>query len=285
MADTVKQIVELRPEQLVDCKYQPRLNAPSRKDVEELMLSIERAGQQQPITVMPSDDSEAKDVYACLFGRRRWFAIRYLNEKREEANKLKILAIVETNLDEKHARRTAVVENLHRKDLSAFELAAAIRDYAQCSECSFEEAATEFGVQRRTAFRLQAIFSASEDLLAIIREKEIAAKPADLLVKLEAKSARRAKAMALRVASGNATSSEIEKTIQSLQHTGRGSYVAASRDVDLHSDENKLSLRLMLAREEKNTEQVTRVCKALAAVLRHLEVPSLEATFGIDEAA
>jgi ParB/RepB/Spo0J family partition protein len=282
---TEKRIIELRPEQLVDCKYQPRINAPSRKDVEDLMLSIERAGQQQPITVMPVGDREETETYSCLFGRRRWFAIHYLNEKREEADKLKILAIVETNLDEKQARRTAVVENLHRKDLSAFELAAAIRDYAECAACSFEEAANEFGVQRRTAFRLQAIFNASEYLLTVIREKEISAKPADLLVKLEAKSARRAKAMALRIANGEATSADIEKAIQSMQHTGRGSYVAASRDVDLQTDENKLSLRLSLTREEKNTEQVARVCKALAAVLRHLEVPSLKATFGNDEAA
>jgi hypothetical protein len=127
---------------------------------------------------------------------------------------------------------------------------------------------------------LQSIFKASDALLKIIREREIDAKPADLLVRLEGKDPRKARTLADRVGQGIATSADLEKVLQEVPRPRSGSLATACRDVDLKSDDNKLSLRVTLTSSERTPDQVQRICKAFAEVMRRIDVAHLDATYG-----
>jgi ParB family chromosome partitioning protein len=110
---------------------QPRQHF-NQQALEELALSIEKNGLQQPITVRRLTTPIEGAKYQIVMGERRYRA-HLLLEQRIGVNS--ILAHVRENLDDGAAHVAAILENLQREDISPIEEAYA-----------FHHAIEEFGI-------------------------------------------------------------------------------------------------------------------------------------------
>lgn len=217
--------------------HQPRKRPITKADVTELMVSIAAAGQTTPILVTPSPD--AADKYVVHAGHRRCAALRFLG-------RATVLAIVKNGLNDRDARQLALADNLGREDLSAYEQALALNEYADAFGLGFDAAAVELGVQTRTAARLKAILGGSKELLELLRENAIAAKPADLLVKLEARIGKRSLSLADKYVNGAVSLAELEAKLRAQAKERRA--VRAAAPVELSIDDEIASLRIRVVR-------------------------------------
>jgi len=246
---------------ILDSPYQPRKRTLGRRDVDDLMASIAAVGQQSPIIVSPAPDGR----WFVHSGHRRCVALRFLGATTVDAE-------VRAELTEPEARRLAIAENLGREDLTPYELATALEQYcAACAGASIEEAATQLGLSRPTAYRLKAILTASAPLKDVIRDHAIAAKPADALARLDAKDPRRALRLAKRYAAGKATSADIEQALRGASKQAVG-LQRASKDVEFVADARSLKLRITLERDVLAPGQIERATKAIAELLGYLGV-------------
>jgi len=102
----------------------------------ELAASIAEMGVLQPILVRPLDD----DTYELVAGERRWRAT-------QRAGLATIPAIVRSTSDMSSVEQ-ALVENLHRQDLTALEEAAAYQQLLEDFELTHDELAGRVGKSR-----------------------------------------------------------------------------------------------------------------------------------------
>ncbi|MEM1332783.1 MAG: ParB/RepB/Spo0J family partition protein [Actinomycetota bacterium] len=118
----------------------PNPNQPRRHFDEaalvELAASIAEMGVLQPILVRPLDD----DRYELIAGERRWRAS-------QRAGLATIPAIVRTTSDLSSVEQ-ALVENLHRQDLSPLEEAAAYQQLLEDFELTHEQLSERVGRSR-----------------------------------------------------------------------------------------------------------------------------------------
>jgi ParB family transcriptional regulator, chromosome partitioning protein len=116
---------------------QPRVHF-DEEALNELTESIRAVGVLQPILVRPLDDAR----YQLVAGERRWRAAR-------RAGLAEIPAIVRT-ADDLSSVEHALVENLHRQDLSALEEAAAYQQLLDDFGLTHDEVARRVGKSRAT---------------------------------------------------------------------------------------------------------------------------------------
>ncbi len=118
----------------------PNPNQPRRhfdeESLVELAASIAEMGVLQPILVRPLDD----DQYELIAGERRWRAT-------QRAGLATIPAIVRTTSDLSSVEQ-ALVENLHRQDLTALEEAAAYQQLLEDFELTHDDLAGRVGKSR-----------------------------------------------------------------------------------------------------------------------------------------
>ena len=107
-------IRKIKISKILPSERQPR--GDRKKSVEELANSIMTEGLLQPIVVTKSDDSES---YKIIAGERRFHAVSQLGWQEVEC---KIL-----NKPEKEIYKLAVIENLQRENLSAYDEADAMK--------------------------------------------------------------------------------------------------------------------------------------------------------------
>ena len=103
----------------------------------ELAASIAEMGVLQPILVRPTDDDER---YELIAGERRWRAA-------QRAGLAMVPAIVRSTSDLSSVEQ-ALVENLHRADLSPLEEANAYQQLLEDFELTHEQLATRVGKSR-----------------------------------------------------------------------------------------------------------------------------------------
>lgn len=252
--------------------YQPRLRPIKKVDVEELMASLAAAGQTTPVIVTAIDsEGDDPDRYHVHAGHRRCAALRFLGRDTVEA-------IIREGMTEREIRTLVLSSNLGRTDLSAYEQAVALRDYADAYDLTIEKVAKDLGLTRKTAFRLNAILSASETLQVVFKETGIAAKPADLLTKIEKKDKRRAKRLAEKYVAGAIKSKDLEQALRakpgSKVSTETG---AANSDVLLKVTPTAFTLRIRLARFGLTAGDKMRTVEAMARLLGHLDISRMDA--------
>ncbi len=252
---------------ILDSPYQPRQRQLTKKEVAELMASIEAAGQVTPILVSPAA-AEQTGKYYVHSGHRRCAALRFLDQQT-------VLAIVRPDMSEREARKVALADNLGREDLTAFEQAVAVRDYAHAFDLDFESAGRELGVPQRTAYRLKAILAAPEKVQTLIREHAIAAKAADVIARMATHNERRAIRVGEKYAAGKLTTAELEEEAKKSGRPTRGA--TSARDVALAVDERLVTLKLRVVRQSLSDAQRERVSAALAQVIAHLGIARVEA--------
>jgi len=115
--------------------HQPRVHF-SEEGLVELAASISEMGVLQPILVRPLADGE----YELIAGERRWRAA-------QRAGLTSVPAIVRTT-DDLSSVEQALVENLHRQDLTPLEEAAAFQQLIEDFELTHDQVATRVGKSR-----------------------------------------------------------------------------------------------------------------------------------------
>ena len=114
---------------------QPRVHF-AEEGLVELAASISEMGVLQPILVRPTDDGE----YELIAGERRWRAA-------QRAGLTTVPAIIRTT-DDLSSVEQALVENLHRQDLTPLEEAAAFQQLIEDFGLTHDQVATRVGKSR-----------------------------------------------------------------------------------------------------------------------------------------
>lgn len=122
-------IVDVEPN-----RDQPRKNF-DEDSLKDLADSIERYGVIQPIVV-----AQKEGYYAIVAGERRWRAAKI-------AGLTEIPAIIREN-DERKNKEIALIENIQREDLNAYEKASGIKALMEDYDLTQEEIAKVLGKSR-----------------------------------------------------------------------------------------------------------------------------------------
>jgi ParB family chromosome partitioning protein len=134
---------------------QPRVHF-DEAALEDLAKSISAIGVLQPILVRPSNGG-----YELIAGERRWRAAT-------SAGLSEIPAVVKVT-DDMSSTEQALVENLHRQDLTALEEAAAYRQLLDDFSLTHDQVATRVGKSRSAisnALRLLTLPASIQEVLA-----------------------------------------------------------------------------------------------------------------------
>ena len=138
--------------------YQPRI-AFDDEYIENLAANIEDIGLNQPIVVRMTEDG----LYELIAGENRLRAFRLL--KREA-----IPAIIR-HIDNPLAAKAALADNIHRRDLTDFEIGAALRFLMdEGMETSISGLSRLTGKDRTDVRRLLSYSDLPQDVITIIRE-------------------------------------------------------------------------------------------------------------------
>lgn len=106
-------------------------------DIKDLMASIKQKGILEPIIVRPRHGR-----YEIIAGERRFIASKGIG--------LKEIPCIEKNVEDNEAMEIALIENLQRKDLDAFEEADGLYSLAEMYGYNHEEIAKKIGKARST---------------------------------------------------------------------------------------------------------------------------------------
>lgn len=144
--------------------FQPRKKF---TNINELATSIKNNGLMQPIVV-----AKINDNYVLVAGERRMRAFRELHKKHGEAY-LKIPALLETDSSDENLQELALIENVHREDMTVVEYADA---YGQLSEkgLSLSKIATLTGKGKTSVNRFIVIYKLPETVKDVFRNHKTA---------------------------------------------------------------------------------------------------------------
>jgi ParB family transcriptional regulator, chromosome partitioning protein len=136
--------------------HQPRLHF-DEETLTELAASIREIGVLQPILVRPGADG----TFELIAGERRWRAAMRAG--------LGVIPAIVRAIDDQGSMERALVENLHRQDLTALEEAAAYQQLIEDFQLTHEQVAARVGKSRSAvtnAMRLLSLPPAIQHLLA-----------------------------------------------------------------------------------------------------------------------
>lgn len=149
-------LMEVAVGDIVPNPHQPRLHF-DEGSLAELSDSIRELGVLQPLLLRPADEGG----YVLIAGERRWRAAR-------RAGLATVPAVIRST-DDLSSVEQALVENLHREDLTALEEAAAYQQLIEDFGLTHEQVATRVGKSRATVtnvLRLLSLPPAIQHLLA-----------------------------------------------------------------------------------------------------------------------
>lgn len=135
---------------------QPRVHF-DEAALSELTASVGEIGVLQPIQVRPLGDGQ----YELIAGERRWRAARRAG--------LAVVPAIVTAIDDVASVERALVENLHREDLTPLEEASGYQQLAEDFDMTHEQIAVRMGKSRSTitnSLRLLSLPAGIQHLLA-----------------------------------------------------------------------------------------------------------------------
>ena len=154
---------------IVPNPHQPRVHF-DEESLTELAASVRQIGVLQPVLVRPSGDG----TYELIAGERRWRAAR-------RAGLAVIPAIVRTTDDLGSVER-ALVENLHRQDLTPLEEAAAYQQLIEDFSLTHEQVATRVGKSRSAVTNTLRLMSLPAGIQALMADGRLSAGHAKALL-------------------------------------------------------------------------------------------------------
>ena len=137
LIDNISTINEISLETISVNPFQPRTNF-NKSSLKELCLSIKNIGIIQPITVRKIDNNK----YQLISGERRLRACNEIGLK-------KIPAFIR-NANDQDSLEMALVENIHRQDLDAIEVAITYQRLIEEVKLTQEELSEKIGKKRST---------------------------------------------------------------------------------------------------------------------------------------
>ncbi len=149
---------------------QPRVHF-DEESLSELASSIREIGVLQPILVRPATDGAG---YELLAGERRWRAAR-------RAGLAVIPAVIRTTDDLGSVER-ALVENLHRQDLTPLEEAAAYQQLIEDFHFTHEQVATRVGKSRSAVTNILRLMSLPASIQHLLGDGRLSAGHAKALL-------------------------------------------------------------------------------------------------------
>ena len=168
--------------------------------LETLARSINEVGVLQPIVVRPADEG-----YELVAGERRLRAARL-------AGLPTIPAIVRTT-DDTDSLREALIENIHRQDLSPLEQAAAFQELQEELGVTQEQLASRLGYSRPHVANTIRLLQLPAEVQGMLADGSLSAAHARALLALEDPEAQRT--LALRVAGEGLSVRQTEELVRS----------------------------------------------------------------------
>ena len=132
-------------------------------DLSELMASVAEKGIIEPLIVRPHGGR-----FQIIAGERRYHAAVQVG--------LREVPVVIRDADDKEVMELALVENLQRKDLTAFEEADALQQLAQRCGYTHEDMARKLGKSRSAITESLSLNNMPEDVRNLCRLADISAK-------------------------------------------------------------------------------------------------------------
>ena len=151
--------------------YQPRVEF-DEEALAELAASIAQTGLLQPIVVR----RQGGDEYQIVAGERRWRAAQY-------AGLAEVPCLIREFTDGE-AQVAALVENLHRRDLSPYERGRALRRIREALGLSWEQVAARLGMNTRMIMRLARYAQIPEAVEQIVANESMTMRHYEALAKL-----------------------------------------------------------------------------------------------------
>ncbi|MEW5945511.1 MAG: ParB/RepB/Spo0J family partition protein [bacterium] len=186
--------------------YQPRKYVYGSK-MQEITASIKKHGMLQPILVR---FDETDGMYQIIAGERRYRAAI-------EAG-LKEVPVIEKETDEREMLEIALIENLHREDISPIEKAEGFRSLMKDFDMTQREIAESFGMSRPAIANTLRLLDLPESVKTALRKKEITEGHARALLGLKSETAM--KNIIKRICSRGMTVRECEDVVRFLQRGG-----------------------------------------------------------------
>lgn len=199
-------------------RNQPRKNF-DEEALEELAESIKRYGVIQPIIVVKKDD-----YYEIVAGERRWRASK-------KAGLKEIPAIVREG-DERKNKEIALIENVQREDLNAYEKALGIKELMDEYELTQQEVSEILGKSRSSIANTVRILNLDERVLELVKQGKLAEGHARTLLAIEDKD--KQYQTALRMIEKGATVRDFEKNVSFKKNMKQKAdkYEAIFRDIE-----------------------------------------------------
>ena len=189
-------------EKLKITEVEPNRNQPRKtfdeEGIEELAESIKRYGVIQPIIVVKKDD-----YYEIVAGERRWRASK-------KAGLKEIPAIIREGTD-RHNKEVALIENIQREDLNAYEKALGIKELMDNYSLTQQEVAEILGKSRSGIANTVRILNLDPRVLELVKQGKIAEGHARTLLAIQDND--KQYQMALRMIEKGATVRDFEKNV------------------------------------------------------------------------
>jgi ParB family chromosome partitioning protein len=152
----VPRLVDLPIDSIIPNQHQPRVHF-DEESLAELAASIREIGVLQPVLVRPVGDA----AYELVAGERRWRAARRAG--------IAVIPAIVRNTNDLGLVERALVENLHRQDLTPLEEASAYQQLIEDFELTHEQVANRVGKSRSAitnTLRLMSLPPGIQHLLA-----------------------------------------------------------------------------------------------------------------------
>ena len=211
-------IEKLKVTEVEPNRNQPRKNF-DEEALDELSESIKRYGVIQPIIVVKKDD-----YYEIVAGERRWRASK-------KAGLKEIPAIVREGNERKN-KEIALIENVQREDLNAYEKALGIKELMDEYELTQQEVSEILGKSRSSIANTVRLLNLDERVLEFVKQGKLAEGHARTLLAIEDKD--KQYQMAVKMIEKGATVRDFEKNVNYKKNMKKKDekYEAIFRDIE-----------------------------------------------------
>jgi ParB family chromosome partitioning protein len=180
----------------------PNPDQPRREfdDLSELVASIREKGVLEPLIVRRFEDG-----YQIVAGERRWRASKEIG--------LSVIPCIEKNVDDREMLEIALIENLQRKDLTAFEEADGLQALAEKFQYTHQQIAQVIGKSRTSVTETLALNQIPQEVRDLCRQADIFSKSL-LLQIVRQPNVEEMKNLAMRIGRENLSRSDVRKEKQ-----------------------------------------------------------------------
>jgi ParB family chromosome partitioning protein len=219
-------------------------------DLSELMASIAEKGILEPLIVRARGGR-----YQLIAGERRYQAAVQVG--------LRDLPVVIRDTDDAEVIELALIENLQRKDLTAFEESEALYSLAHRNGMTHEDLAKRLGKSRTAITESLALHKMPDEVKALCRMADISAK--SLLLEIVRQSdTRKMIALVERITKdGNATRQRLREEAPKAAKRGR----PKAFTFNFRPDTKAFNLKLSFAKSKVDRDEII---NALESILREL---------------